>query len=114
MARRLLSYTGMRDKTPKIIAFCALSGALLLGIGIGAAEAHVSKLEREALAALRAEAGQRIFLPVSSDAPPQSAVASTPYLVEVTVSVEEFEAARTAWTRSRERAQAPSGEQATL
>jgi hypothetical protein len=89
----------MRDKTPRIIAICALSGALLLGIGIGVAEAHVSRLEREALAAFDAQARPVVLPPGSAVA--AKASAATPYIVEVTVTTEDFNAARAAHLRAQ-------------
>jgi len=89
----------VRDKTPRIIALCALSGALLLGIGIGVAEAHVSQLEREALAAFDAETRPVVLPPGSAVA--AKASAARPYIVEVTVTMEEFNAARAAHLRTQ-------------
>jgi hypothetical protein len=91
----------MRDETPRLIAICALSGALLLGIGIGVAEAHVSQLEREALAAFEAEAGPILLAPDPHAAAQVRAAAATPYFVEVTVTTEEFNAAREAYMQAR-------------
>ena len=90
----------MRDKTSRIIAIFALSGALLLGIGIGVAEAHVSKLERDALAAFDAEA-RPVVLTTAAGAPARAVPAATPYIVEVSVTAEEFNAARAAHLRSQ-------------
>lgn len=84
----------MRDRTHRIIAFFGLSGALLLGIGIGVAEAHVSQLEREALAAFEAE--QIPVLVGTNGSVPSKSVAPAPYVIEFSVSREEFMAARAA------------------
>ena len=87
---RLALLGGMRDKTHKIIALCALSGAMLLGVGIGVAEVHVSKIEREALAAFEAEQAPIVL----TGTIPAEAVTAVPHIIETTVTREEFTAAR--------------------
>lgn len=94
----------MRNKTHRLIAALGTSGALLLGIGLGVAEAHVSQLEREALAAFEAEAVPVVLTPaqsieVVSGSQARPAI-SGPYLIEVSVSNEEFMAARAAHARA--------------
>ena len=90
----------MRDRSHKIIALCALSGALLLGIGIGVAEAHVSQLEREALAAFEAEQIP-VLVGTEARAVADEAIVAAPHVVEFSVTREEFAASRAAFLESR-------------
>lgn len=93
----------MRDETPRFVATFALWGVLLLGIGMGVAEAHVSQLEREAMAAFEAEA-LSIIRVTTPGAPAQAIPSATPYIIEVSVTREEFDAARAAHLRTQGRA----------